>query len=180
MTDNSEIQWPDWETLQATWDRFHAGEVARNEERLMVYVEVEPHNGLSVGRQHTPRGGQFRLIYKSDLPSVEAMVPTKEDRQRWRMAQEMFDAEFAKHLKDCGGDEKVARETIGVSVQRFYNALPGGHTGKPVKKLVVHPTPVPPPSNPQSEKAKANSDLMAMIEALATAIRKPEGKSTAK
>lgn len=158
----TDIQWPSWQDVQHN-------DTPRNEERLLVAVDVEPQS-TSVGSQHTPRGLQFRLIYKSQLPAVQRLVRT--DAQRLRMAQAMEQHEhaLAQHAKDNHrGDIAAARETFGLSPQAIYDGLPGGKGGiPPLLSLAVHPDVIPAPHTPESA---AEQQSGALVKALQEVIR---------
>lgn len=162
MSSTNDIQWPAWQDVP------HAV-TARNEERLLVAVDVEP-QATAVAGQHTPHGLQFRIIYKSQLKAVQAQVRTDAERQRMQMAQEQWRHEFTQHAKtNHRGDEKLALETFGPSPQMFYEALPGGKGGiAPLLSLAVHPDVIPAPHTPESAAEQQSS---ALVKALQEVVR---------
>lgn len=143
---NDEINWPDWQTLP--WNH-----TARNENRRMVLVDVEPMS-TSVAGEHTPRGKHFRLVYESDLPLVFSRVQTDAHRAHLRTAQSQFQAALEEEAKRHGGNLEEARKTITESVESFYCKLPGCKTGRPpLLSVVVCPEVIPPPVTPATQMA---------------------------
>lgn len=152
----SDIQWPDPHSLPFTL-------TPRNEERVMIAVDVEPQS-TTVAEQFTPHGLQFRIIYKSDLPKVQALVQDAACKARLAMARQMWDQEFTRHLKDCGGDEAMARASIGPSPESFYDSLPGGKGGRPpLLSLRVCPDPIAAPHTPEAAQEQSIERLARIL-----------------
>lgn len=161
MTTN-DIQWPSWQDVQHN-------DTPRNEERLLVAVDVEPQS-TSVGSQHTPHGLQFRIIYKSQLKAVQALVRTDVQRARMAQAVEMYEYQLTQYAKaNHRGNVEAARETFGLSPQSIYDDLPGGKGGvPPLLSLAVHPDVIPAPHTPESAAEQQSS---ALVKALQEVVR---------
>lgn len=169
----NQIQWPDHDSLPWT-------KAPRNEERVIVQVDVEP-QGTEVAGHYTPHGKHFRLCYKSELPELRKRVQAKEHLDRLALAREMYERAFAEKVRECGGDAEMAAATIGVSTESFYDALPGGKGGRPpLKSLVEGPT-VPAPYTPAAAAEQAQAEQAKMIASiLADVMKQLQGSPAAK
>lgn len=170
-TETVDGKWPAWEVVAEAWDLAHAGEMPRDEERVMLRVRVKPVNGTVVCGQHVAHGTQHALVYKSEVPKALSLAEDDSDRQRWAIGQNMFEARLAEVTRECAGDETMARAIIAESPASYYYSLPGSKRGKPLASVDVGPT-VPPPRTQRTARSEANAEMMTMIEALAAAIKK--------
>ena len=168
--------WPDPASLPQSRD-------VRNEERLIVRVVVEPLS-TSVGGQLVKQGEHFALIYKSDLPRVQAMLQTDKHRELLATATSMWNDIFAEHLKSFqGAREKpgtakyedaveAAKATIGQSVESLFVTLPGGKKGRPpLLALEIGPTVAAPHTPAAAAEQQGGMIAQAIAQAIEMASR---------
>ena len=152
------INWPAPGTLKQL-------RVVRNEPRVMVRVVVEPMS-TSIGGHLAKKGESFHVIYKSDLPRVQAMLQTDKHRELLAMATEMWNEAFAEHAKAYATKEEALR-TMGESVESFYYKLPGGKLGRPpLLALDIGPD----VAAPHTPEAAAEQSGQGIADAIARAI----------
>jgi hypothetical protein len=196
---SKKIEWPAIETIE--WDMNPKVTTIRNEERVMVRAVVRPTNGCSVGGRHAKQGENFLLVYKRDLPAIQALLPTDEERGFQKLAESQFAAALEALTVELGGDRPgererasiEAKETIGSSVESFYHRIVNPSSRPdvaptvckrrgypPIESLDINPAPVPPPDTAQSIAAKtARETATAMGEALAQFLGTPTTKAAA-
>jgi hypothetical protein len=75
----------------------------RDEERMVVEIEVTPSNGIGVCEQHVKPGKQLLALYKSQFPALRDRVASKEDQARWAEAGKSYEKRLEAFLsKECG------------------------------------------------------------------------------
>lgn len=167
----STINWPEPSSLPQP-------RAARNEERVVIRVVVEPQS-TDIGGYLAHHGEGFFCVYGSDLPALQAMVQTDKHRALLATAREMFDELFAEHLKSCGGAtaknqtqkeaaHALAMSTMGESVESLFVKLPGGKAGRPpLLSLEIGPS----TAAPYTHEAAAAQQAKSMADAFADALR---------
>jgi hypothetical protein len=66
---------------------------ARDEQRVLVEVEVFPTNGISLGGQHVKQGKHRVVLYKSELEDLKARTASPQQIRDWDDAVASYEAQ---------------------------------------------------------------------------------------
>ena len=120
----------------------------RNEQRVLIAVDVIPQNGCNIGDQHIPQGKHQVLVYGSELAAVRSLVRTDKARADLARAMETWQHQFDDHMKGADDEREKKRraETFGVSPYEILAFDPSYRGGLgPLESLtVVEDVPAPP------------------------------------
>lgn len=171
----SDVQWPAWQEV-AKGGQHDLGRMvgwptpSRNEPQLidhqknlprrLIRVEVNSIRS-SVAGYRCDKGVNYLLVYDYELPAIERLVATDNDRRMWAECVAEYEAELAVFMENVTGrpgegktQRQVAEETIGCSPGTIWHkraGRTGRRTGYPkLERMDVCPETVPPPETPQS------------------------------
>lgn len=175
-------RWPAWSTVpwHQELDRGHGSEIRtgyadspdRNETRRLIRVSVESSNGMTILGQRVPDGDSYLLVYESDLPKVEKLLPTTKQRRIMELAEEQYRDAFETFVEsECKGDRALAEKTCAFTVWTQYDLatrdMKGLRGGYPtLRAFEVHPEVVPAPDTQASRESKARGESNETIEKL--------------
>lgn len=75
----------------------------REESRVLIEVDVNPSNGVSIGGQHVRQGVHRVVVYESELGAIESMVASDREKADWAAAESAYQAGIDAYIKTSVG-----------------------------------------------------------------------------
>ena len=133
----------------------------------MVEIDVEPVFGQSAFCQQLPQGKSTVLIYESEIPELERLTQTEEEKQNWLFATRQFEAALEQkvgNIKDANARQH-AIATFGQSPSSFFETVqPGGK--RPFRSHRVIQRDIDPPETSANLQANQFEKLASVLAAL--------------
>ncbi len=162
--------------MDTSWKGVKMRAAARNESRLFIEVEHESGNGLQVGDEYLQPGpGPHRaVIYVGDLPAIQALVRSEEQKAALAWAKSTYDAQVAeiraKYAKpdealDVRSEQRMAHDLMQMpdNIYSILSVNPKFKAGLgPILSLKVIED-VPPPPTVENIAAQSNAQLAEAI-----------------
>ena len=159
----SNSQTPAWASpvVGKTWHDVPFAADLRLAPRALVAVDVAPINGVSLCGQLVPQGVHAVIVYKDQLPVIQAKVRTPAHLLEYERAREVFELKIAEEEKTTPeARAKTSLSPEAIFAERYKRGMP------PLRGLVVLDEDVPPPDSPASRQVAAESSQQALTEQL--------------